>query len=375
MNLHLSDFNYDLPADRVAQRPLEQRDGSRMLILDRQSQCWQDSSFSSWPELLHGDELLIVNDARVIPARLLGRRVGVRAEKPGRSSRDSREFLSSEIEVLLTRRESPQEWEALVRPGRKIKLGERVEFGGGELVAEVIGRGEYGVRRIRFTARGDLDETLERLGHVPLPPYIARPDEPADRERYQTIFAQKPGAVAAPTAGLHFSNAVLEQLRRRGIEISAITLEVGLGTFQPIHSEEIDDHRMHRERYDIPSEVVAAIHNARQSGRPILAVGTTVVRALEDAAAKAEAEGMENSGAPDQARLVKPGPGDAEIFIKPGHRFRVVDQLLTNFHLPQSTLLVLVSAFASRELILRAYHHAVEAGYRFYSYGDCMWIR
>jgi len=373
--LRLSDFNYDLPADRVAQRPLEQRDASRMLILDRQSQSWEDSSFRSWPEVLRGDELLVVNNARVIPARLLGRRVGVRAGKPGRSSRTSREFLASEIEVLLTRRESPDEWEALVRPGRKMQLGERVEFGGGELVAEVIGRGEYGVRRLRFTARGDLDKTLERLGHVPLPPYIARPDEPADRERYQTIFAHQPGAVAAPTAGLHFSPALLEQLRRRGIEISALTLEVGLGTFQPIHSAEIDDHRMHRERYDIPAEVAAAIHTARQSGRPILAVGTTVVRALEDAATKVAAGGRERAGVPDQAPLVKAGPGDAEIFIKPGHRFRVVDQLLTNFHLPQSTLLVLVSAFASRELILRAYHHAVEAGYRFYSYGDCMWIR
>jgi S-adenosylmethionine:tRNA ribosyltransferase-isomerase len=373
--LRLSDFNYELPADHVAQRPLEQRDASRMLILDRQSQSWEDSSFRSWPDRLRGDELLVVNNARVIPARLLGRRVGVRAEKPGRSTRDSREFLSSEIEVLLTSRESPQVWEALVRPGRKMQLGERVEFGGGELVAEVIGRGAYGVRRLRFTAQGDLDNTLERLGHVPLPPYIARADEPADRERYQTIFAQKPGAVAAPTAGLHFSPATLEQLRRRSIEISAITLEVGLGTFQPIHTEEIDAHRMRCERYDIPVEVAAAIHNARRSGRPILAVGTTVVRALEDAAAKAAAGGKERAGVRDPAPLVKPGPGDAEIFIKPGHRFRVVDQLLTNFHLPQSTLLVLVSAFASRELILRAYHHAVEAGYRFYSYGDCMWIR
>ena len=373
--LRLSDYNYDLPAERVAQRPLEQRDASRMLILDRPSQSWEDSSFRSWPELLRGDELLVVNNARVIPARLLGRRVGVRTEKPGRKSRQAKEFLSSEIEVLLTRRESHQEWEALVRPGRKMQLGERVEFGGGELVAEVIGRGEFGMRRLRFTARGDLDDTLERLGHIPLPPYIARVDEPADRERYQTIFAERACAVAAPTAGLHFSPAILEQLRRRGIEVSAITLEVGLGTFQPIHSEEIDDHRMHRERYDIPSESAAAIEKARRSGRRILAVGTTVVRALEDAAAKVVEAGRKNAGVPDQASLVEPGPGDAEIFIKPGHRFRVVDQLLTNFHLPQSTLLVLVSAFASRELILRAYQHAVEAGYRFYSYGDCMWIR
>ena len=363
----LSDFNYVLPPERIAQRPLQQRDASRMLILDREQGAWEDSAFQSLPERLQGDELVVVNNARVIPARLLGRRVGVRAEKPGHSHRTTREFLSSEIEVFLTRQIAPGEWEALVRPGRKIRVGERVEFGGGELAAEVIGRGEYGLRRIRLTAKGDVTQAIERLGHVPLPPYISREDDPADRERYQTIFSEHPGAVAAPTAGLHFSPAILERLNARGIKIVAITLEVGLGTFQPIHEEEIDQHQIHTERYAISEQAAAAICKARREGRPILAVGTTVVRTLEDAAA--------NAALKKDAGLIEPGTAEAAIFIKPGFQFRVVDQLLTNFHLPQSTLLILVSAFAGRESILSAYRHAVEAEYRFYSYGDCMWIR
>jgi S-adenosylmethionine:tRNA ribosyltransferase-isomerase len=270
---------------------------------------------------------------------------------------------------------SPQEWEALVRPGRKMQLGERVEFGEGELSAEVVGRGDYGLRRLRLTAKGDLQQTIGRLGHIPLPPYIARSDEPEDRERYQTIFAQQPGAVAAPTAGLHFSPSILKQLAERGIEITAITLEVGLGTFQPIHTEQIEQHQMHAERYEIPEQAANAICKARRQARPILAVGTTVVRALEDAATKAAAKRGENSRTPGAELLLEPGRAEADIFIKPGHQFRAVDQLLTNFHLPQSTLLVLVSAFAGRELVLRSYRHAAEAGYRFYSYGDCMWVR
>jgi len=255
-----------------------------------------------------------------------------------------------------------------------MRVGERVEFGGGELSAEVIGRGEYGLRRIRLAAKGgDVNQALERLGHIPLPPYLHREDEPADRERYQTIFADRPGAVAAPTAGLHFSPAIIERLRRRNIEMAAITLDVGLGTFQPIHEEEIEKHRIHSERYVIPEKTAAAICKARSDARPILAVGTTVVRALEDAAEKAAFQEAGNAGG--AAPLIQPGTAEADIFIKPGHTFRAVDQLLTNFHLPQSTLLVLVSAFAGRELVLRAYRHAVETEYRFYSYGDCMWIR
>ncbi len=373
--MRLADFNYVLPPDRIAQRPLDERHASRMLILNSRSQGWEDSTFRRLPELLQGNELIVVNNARVIPARLFGRRAGVRAEKPGRNSRVAREFLSSEIEVLLTRQVSPEEWEALVRPGRKMRVGERVNFGAGELVAEVVGRGDYGLRRLRLTAHGDVHEVIERLGHVPLPPYIARDEEPTDRERYQTIFAESPGAVAAPTAGLHFSPAILDQIKQRGVEITAITLDVGLGTFQPIHEEEIERHHMHPERYEISEQAASAICNARRDCRPILAVGTTVVRTLEDAAAKSAAKrGTKfDDECPDFA--VEPGREEADIFIKPGHAFRVVNQLLTNFHLPESTLLVLVSAFAGRELILRSYGHAVETGYRFYSYGDCMWIR
>jgi S-adenosylmethionine:tRNA ribosyltransferase-isomerase len=373
--MRLTDFSFTLPPMCIAQRPLAQRDASRMLLLNRQGQGWEDSTFRSFPERLRGDELIVVNNARVIPARLFGRRGGVHAEKPGRNRRVVREFLSSEIEVLLTRQVSPEEWEALVRPGRKMQLGEVVHFGAGELVAEVIGRGEYGLRRLRLTSPGDVHEAIERLGHIPLPPYIARSDEPEDRERYQTIFAERPGAVAAPTAGLHFSPAILDQIKQRGVEITAITLDVGLGTFQPIHVEEVEQHHMHAERYEISEQAAKTICNARRDSRPILAVGTTVVRALEDAAAKSADKGGTDSLDARPDFLVEPGHAEADIFIKPGHRFRVVDQLLTNFHLPESTLLVLVSAFAGRELILRSYRHAVETGYRFYSYGDCMWIR
>lgn len=376
--MRLSDFTYDLPPERIAQRPLTERDASRMLILDRANQTWEDGLFRSLPERLRGDELIVVNNARVIPARLFGRRLGVRAERPGKNRRVRREFLSSPIEVLLTRRVSPDEWEALVRPGRKMQLGERVEFGEGELCAEVVGRGEYGLRRVRLTVKENLHLTIEgaieKLGHIPLPPYISREDDSADRERYQTIFADHPGAVAAPTAGLHFSPAILDRIKQRGVEIASITLEVGLGTFQPIHVEEIDQHQIHSERYEIPEKTAMAICGARRESRPILAIGTTVVRALEDAAAKA-AERHSSLRGTGAAPLLEAGRAEAGIFIKPGHRFLAVDQLLTNFHLPQSTLLILVSAFAGRELILGSYRHAVETGYRFYSYGDCMWIR
>jgi S-adenosylmethionine:tRNA ribosyltransferase-isomerase len=369
----LSDFQFELPPDLIAQAPLPERDASRMLILDRGRQAWEDSAFRQLPDLLRGDELIVVNNARVIPARLFGRREGVRSETPGHSPRTLREFLSSTIEVLLTRQIAPDEWEALVRPGRKMRVGERVDFGDGELIAEVLGRGEYGLRRLRLTAKGNVMQAIERLGHVPLPPYISRADETSDRERYQTIFADHPGAVAAPTAGLHFSPAILERLKQRSMEIVSITLDVGLGTFQPIHEEEIDQHKIHSERYEIPEAAAAAICKARREGRPILAVGTTVVRTLEDAAQKSALRHGEQWDAANS--LVEPGPAEAAIFMKPGHTFRVVDQLITNFHLPQSTLLILVSAFAGRELILQAYRHAVEARYRFYSYGDCMWIK
>jgi S-adenosylmethionine:tRNA ribosyltransferase-isomerase len=360
--MKLSDFDYDLPRELIAQHPLAERDASRLLLVDGARASWEDRQFRELPELLRGDELVVVNNARVLPARLLGRRLGVGAEPPGQHSRVRREFLKSPIEILLTQQVSSDVWEALVRPGRKIRTGERVVFGEGELEAEVIGRGDYGLRRLRFFCRGDLLQTIERIGHVPLPPYIARADTPADRERYQTIFARQSGAVAAPTAGLHFTPAILERLRARGIEICEITLQVGLGTFQPIHSEQVENHRMHGEPYEVPAVTVKKLEEARQHRRPVLAVGTTVVRALEAAASKNEGR-------------IEPSKAVAEIFIYPGYTFRVVDQLLTNFHLPKSSLLVMVSAFAGRELILQAYQHAIEQRYRFYSYGDCMLIR
>ncbi len=373
--MRLSELDYELPAERIAQRPLEERDASRMLLLDRRTGSWEDRAFRDFPSLLRGDELLVVNNTRVIPARLLGRRAGVRSGPPARTGRARNEFLQSPIEVMLLRRLSDDTWEALVRPGRKIGVGEKILFGdGGELEAEVEWRGEFGLRRLRLRAAGDLMAAIERLGHVPLPPYIHRSDDPADRERYQTIFAARAGAVAAPTAGLHFTPAILEQLRARRIEIAEITLEVGLGTFEPIRTEVLEEHHIHREAYEIPEATAQAIARARGEKRPILAIGTTVVRALEDAAEKSAA-GIARTNLHSESALVHPGRAEAEIFIYPGKTFRVVDQLLTNFHLPRSSLLAMVAAFAGRENILRAYAHAVEANYRFYSYGDCMLIR
>jgi S-adenosylmethionine:tRNA ribosyltransferase-isomerase len=250
-----------------------------------------------------------------------------------------------------------------------MKTGERVVFGEGELEAEIIARGEFGLRTVRFTSRdsGGVPAQIERLGHVPLPPYINREDESADRERYQTVFATKPGAVAAPTAGLHFTQEILSAIRERGVEICELTLDVGLGTFQPVHSETLEGHVMHAESYEISEQAAQQIQAAHLALRPILAVGTTVVRALEDSALRA-AESAADS-------LVRSGKAEARLFIVPGFSFRVVNALLTNFHLPKSTLLALVCAFAGRERTLAAYRHAVEAGYRFYSYGDCMLIR
>jgi len=371
--MRLSDFDYELPPDRIAQRPSAERDASRMMVLDRSAGAQQDRAFRDLSEVLRGDELIVVNDARVLPARLFGRRRGVRAQPPGRRPRG---HLTSEIEVLLTRQLEPGVWEALVRPGRKIGVGELILFddgAGGRLEAEVIARGEYGARRLRFADAGDLTALMDRAGHIPLPPYIARDDAPEDRERYQTIFANQPGAVASPTAGLHFTPAIVERLRARGIEICPLTLYVGPGTFQPVRTNEVERHRMQTEAYEIPEATAKAIGRARAERRPVLAVGTTVVRALESAAL--QSIGARGRGGVASAAEVPAGPGEAGVYLYPGAEFLVVNQLLTNFHLPKSTLLLLVSAFAGREFILEAYRHAVEAGYRFYSYGDCMLIR
>jgi S-adenosylmethionine:tRNA ribosyltransferase-isomerase len=365
--MRLDELDYVLPPAQIAQRPLPRRDSSRLLAMDRVGGKMADRMFADLSGLLRGDELIVLNNARVIPARLFGRRLGVFSDAPSRATR--REHLSGIVEVFLSRRVDPDVWEALVRPGRKMKTGERIVFGEGELEAEITARGEFGLRTVRFTSRdpGGVSAQIERLGHVPLPPYIDREDESADRERYQTVFASKPGAVAAPTAGLHFTPEVLSAIRARGVEVCEVTLDVGLGTFQPIHSDTLEGHVMHGESYEISEEAAQQIQRAHSALRPILAVGTTVVRALEDAALRA-AETRSDT-------LLRAGKAEARLFILPGFSFRVVNALLTNFHLPRSTLLALVCAFAGRECILAAYRHAVEAGYRFYSYGDCMLIR
>jgi len=366
-SMRLDELEYRLPSEQIAQRPLERREASRLLFLDRFSGVFEDRMFTEFPALLRGDELLVLNNARVIPARLFGRRAGVHSQPPSRATKT--EHLTGRVEIFLTRELDFQIWEALVRPGRKMQVGERVFFGEGELEAEVLSRGQLGLRTLRFTShdQSNLTQHLERLGHVPLPPYIERIDESSDRERYQTVFAKRPGAIAAPTAGLHFSTEILEKVQARGVEICELTLQIGLGTFQPIHSETLEGHTMHSESYEIPKETADRIQVARDAGRPILAIGTTVVRALEDAGQRAAASGSSS--------VVLAGRADAQLFIVPGFRFRVVEGLLTNFHLPRSTLLALVCAFAARERVLAAYEHAVRAGYRFYSYGDCMLIR
>jgi S-adenosylmethionine:tRNA ribosyltransferase-isomerase len=363
--MNLSEIDYFLPPSQIAQWPLGDRDASRLLLLDRETGGWEDRQFREFPEFLRGDELIVLNNARVLPARLFGRRAGLRATPPGAHSPERREFLQAPIEVLLVRRLSDDTWEGLVRPGRKIPTGEKIIFGEGELEAQVEGRGNFGLRILRFSSKDGFANALARIGHVPLPPYIKRADSPLDRERYQTVFARQGFAAAAPTAGLHFTPQILERVKARGAEIAEITLEVGLGTFEPVRTERLEDHKIHSEAYEIPPSAAEAIAHAQREKRPILAVGTTVVRALEDAAEKCSAHDGR----------VESVTAEATLFLFPGKPFRVVNQMLTNFHLPRSSLLALVAAFAGREHLLAAYRHAVDSGYRFYSYGDCMLIR
>jgi len=381
--MRLEDFDYHLPPELVAQYPARRREDARMLVVDRsggdgppgpsEKGSFLDAQFRDLPRFLEPGDVLVVNNSRVLPARLLGRRAGVRAQAIGKHNPARGEYLTSPIEVLLVRRLDEDTWEALVRPGRKVRPGERLIFTAREetrdpsekqpplLEAEVIGRGEYGLRALRFAGDGSLEKKLERVGHVPLPPYIHRPDEKLDRLRYQTVYARRPGSVAAPTAGLHLTKRMLGELEKRGVEIIAVTLHVGLGTFQPVHESEIEQHKLHPERFEITPEAAARLNRALDQKRRIVAVGTTSVRTLEHAALACRGR-------------IEPGGGDTQLFIMPGFPFRVVGGLLTNFHLPRTTLLMLVAAFAGRELILAAYAHAVRERYRFYSYGDCMLI-
>jgi S-adenosylmethionine:tRNA ribosyltransferase-isomerase len=359
--MDLAAFDFQLPEDLIAQEPLSDRAASRMLVLYRAEGRWEDHTFRDFPSYLHAGDCLVLNDSRVFPARLLGRRAGVHSLPVGRNNPKRREHLSGEAEVFLLRPTlNPREWTALVRPGRKIGVGERIRFAPvlseeKALECEVIARGQYGERTIRFAGEGDLYAAFESIGHVPLPPYIKRDDSAADRERYQTVFAREPGSVAAPTAGLHFTPEILDACRARGAGVASVTLHVGLGTFQPLHQEQIERARLHSESYAITQENAVRMRAAQR----LVCVGTTSVRTVETAARSGE---------------IAPGTGETDIFIQPGYEFRGAGAMLTNFHLPRTSLLLLVCAFAGVDLALAAYRHAVEARYRFYSYGDCMLI-
>jgi S-adenosylmethionine:tRNA ribosyltransferase-isomerase len=365
LGVQVSEFNYHLPEELIAQEPQADRAASRLLHLQRGSGQVSDRCFRDFPALLKPDDLVVFNNTKVFPARLYGRRSGERAQPVTSQNPAHRDFLHGRVEVLLTRQlsQDPNQWECLVRPGRKIGVGERLFFGNaGELEAEVVVRGEFGERQIRFQPVPDFFALVERLGHVPLPPYIDREDRQEDRERYQTVYARERGSVAAPTAGLHFTPEILSQMKARGIETAEITLHVGLGTFQPIHQERVEDHKLHREPFSISLATAAAINQAMDAGRRIVAVGTTTVRTLEYAA-------LNSAG-----NKIPSGSGEADLFIYPGYEFKVPGALLTNFHLPQSTLLMLVCAFGGKDQVLAAYRHAVAQRYRFYSYGDCMLV-
>lgn len=351
--MNLSEFDYHLPDELIAQEALADRAASRMLVVHRDQGRWEDRSFRDLPEFLRAGDCLVLNDSRVFPARLFGHRSGVHSLAVGKNNPKRHEFLSGAVEVFLLGAVSPdgRDWQALVRPGRKMRTGERILFDEG-LEAEIVGRGEFGERTVRFLGTGDLYAAFDRIGHVPLPPYIKRGDSPADRERYQTVFAREKGSVAAPTAGLHFTPEVLDCCRAAGADVVTVTLHVGLGTFQPLHQEVLEEVKLHTEHYRITAENAAKI----QSAARVVAVGTTSVRTLETAARDGVLE------------------GETDIFLYPGVPFRRTGAMLTNFHLPRTSLLVLVSAFAGKDLMLAAYRHAVEARYRFYSYGDCMLI-
>jgi S-adenosylmethionine:tRNA ribosyltransferase-isomerase len=348
--MRLSEFNYELPEALIAQEPLAQRDASRMLVLDRAHQTWEESRFALLPDYVRAGDVLVVNNTRVFPARLIGRR----------------DPSGGRVEVLLVREleagEGHSSWEALVRPAHRLRKGARLRFGDSELQAEVVGTASGGLRVLRFAGDQPLEAFLNAQGQTPLPPYIRRPEgtSEADQERYQTVFARERGAIAAPTAGLHFTPAIVAALESHGVSVVEITLHVGYGTFEPVRVEEIEQHRVASEFFNISTEAAALINEGRARGGRVIAVGTTTTRALESA--------VNSDGE------VAAGGRETQLTITPGYKFRATDALLTNFHLPQSSLLLLVAAFAGHEFALAAYRHAVAARFRFYSYGDCMFV-
>lgn len=341
--MRVEDFDYYLPEELIAQVPIEPRDAARLMVLSKESGKLEHRVFSDLPDLLRPDDLLVLNDTRVIPARLIG----------------VREDTGGKVEVLLLTRRGLNEWETLVKPGRRVKVGTKVVFGEGRLVGEVLAKTEFGGRLIRFSFTGEsFEAVLDELGEMPLPPYIHRQLD--DPERYQTVYARESGSAAAPTAGLHFTPQLMERLKQRGIEMCYVTLHVGLGTFRPVNVERVEEHVMHAEFYRLPAETAEAVNRAKQQNRRVIAVGTTSTRALEAAAVR--------------SLPLQPHEGWTDIFIYPGYEFKVIDGLITNFHLPKSTLLMLVSALAGREQILHAYEVAVQERYRFFSLGDAMLI-
>jgi S-adenosylmethionine:tRNA ribosyltransferase-isomerase len=343
-------FDFHLPPEQIAQQPVSERDQARLLVLDRSSgRVVSHTRVTALPEFLRRGDLLVVNNTRVFPARLLGHR----------------DPTGGAVECLLVRHLEADRWEALMHPGQKLHPGARVRFDGKGLTlrAEVLAQHFHGRRTIRLWSESgdDVDRVVDAIGHMPLPPYIHRADDPGDRERYQTVFARARGSIAAPTAGLHLTAGLLERLQSAGVDRAEVTLHVGYGTFKPVRADHVEDHQVDAETFDVPPVSAAAIDTALAQGRRVVAVGTTTTRALETA-------GLAGHG------RVEAGPGTSELFIHPGHQFRVVGGLLTNFHLPRSSLLMLVCAFAGREAVLDAYREAVSLGYRFYSYGDAMLI-
>jgi len=342
MRYRLSDFDYALPAEQIAQVPLPDRAASRLLVLDRATGAVRHASFRDIVGLIPSGDVLVLNTSRVIPARLHGKR-----------------DAGAPAEILLVRALPDGTWLAMGHPGGKLKPGRRVRFGD-DSVVEIVELLGGGLRRVRFVGALDARATIAKYGEVPLPPYIRRPPTPADRERYQTVYAEHDGSVAAPTAGLHFTPDLLDRVRGKGVTVGSLDLHVGPGTFKPVETDDLAAHAMQPEPYEIPDETADLINAAKGSGRGVWGVGTTVVRALEAAS--------------DERGRVRAGPGETNLFIYPPYRFKVVDRLLTNFHLPRSTLLMLVSAFGGHDAVMGAYREAVKQGYRFYSYGDAMAI-
>ena len=336
------DFYYELPEELIAQDPLEERSSSRLLVLDRQSGAVSHHVFREILDYLQEGDCLVINDTKVIPARLIGSKVGTEAK----------------VEVLLLKRKENNIWETLVKPGKKARPGAKISFGDGLLVGEVLEVVEEGNRLVRFSYEGIFEEILDRLGQMPLPPYITH--QLQERERYNTVYAVHEGSAAAPTAGLHFTPELLQEIEKKGVDIARVTLHVGLGTFRPVKAEEITDHHMHSEFYQIQEEAAEKINRAKSGNGRVICVGTTSCRTVESAA--------------DENGRIQAGSGWTEIFIYPGYRFKVLDGLITNFHLPESTLIMLVSALAGREQVMKAYEEAVEERYRFFSFGDAMYI-